>query len=415
MGNPRGRWGSDRGALSPSRALPLRGTGHAERASSGAAAGALPAAAPGAQSSPGGGGGRKYDASASYYCRHCGEVVAVHGHSLSLRPTFFCSRCPSKDNKPRRCNQAFVRPKSEGGELVSIFTVIASVPGPGEAGNPANIEAPRPSAAAGANGGVLTATTGSKRPFKALCMLAEAGKQLEDGKRNRSGNKKNKKKKKPEAGAATAAAAAAMATATAAAVAAAAAGAGVFSKQAHAGVKSEPGSVAPKRSHKKKKVAAASEKGPASPGAATQAAALAASVAPGLAAGMPLPFELQLQLQQQASRQTNLHGMLAAQGAAGGPPPFMLQALAASGMMPQSFSAGLPPGMALTLPPAAAAAAAATAAAAAAGAGAGAPAGLTPAGALASADWHAMAALGGMPLPGGQPQPQVVLQGVPHF
>ena len=82
-------------------------------------------------------------------------------------------------------------------------------------------------------------------------------------------------------------------------------------------------------------------------------------------------------------------------------------------MVPQPLSAGLPPGMAFALPPAAVAAAAAAAAAAVAEGGL--PAGLPPAGALAGVDWHAMAALGGMPPPGGQPQPQVVLQGVPHF
>ena len=125
----------------------------------------------------------------------------MHGHSLSLRPTFFCSRCPSKDHRPRRCNQAYTRPQAEGGELVSIFAVIASVPGPGEAGNPA---AKTPAGArgggadgsAGAGGGRVAAGAGagagrdpgaaasSKRPFKALCMLAEAGRQLEHKKRS---------------------------------------------------------------------------------------------------------------------------------------------------------------------------------------------------------------------------------------
>ena len=75
-----------------------------ERAGSGAEAGALLEDSKPARSHKGVVDG-KYDPRAAHYCRHCGEVVAVHGHSLSLRPTFFCARCPSKDNKPRRCNK----------------------------------------------------------------------------------------------------------------------------------------------------------------------------------------------------------------------------------------------------------------------------------------------------------------------
>ena len=112
-----------------------------------------------------------------YYCRHCSQEVAVHGHSQSLRPTFFCARCPSKEHKPRRCNQAYTSPRSAG-KLVSIFTVIANVPAlPHAAGGAARraeaepgraIGRARPSEAAAADG-----------PCAGLCLLIDASNVIE--------------------------------------------------------------------------------------------------------------------------------------------------------------------------------------------------------------------------------------------
>ena len=101
--------------------------------------------------------------------------------------------------------------------------------------------------------------------------------------------------------------------------------------------------------------------------------------------------------------------MLTAPGGAG-LPPFMLQALAASGLVPAMAGVGpglagmpLPQGLSAAagfapgVPPGAAAAALAAAS------------GMPPASGSAL-DWHAMTTLGGI-VPGGQQQPQVVLQG----